>query len=237
MTNTQTQDLTALVRGEFATKGSAVSIADILAALNAEPEVTTGESFKDIVPKKVKATDVQLDALDNLPRLLEELKVPSTRREVTKPEAETVNALRVAAGHLDKLVKAIYDTTREIVLNDGDVRAERLGTVDADTPRDKSGHYIVEDDNHFAVVGQDERLGRQPSEPKVAISLDLLLGLVESKKLTPRTFNGVTDEVRVVNDNKLLEAVRKDPKLAPVFAQAAVSKGGSVSVVVKRNQD
>lgn len=234
MSNTQTQDLVGLIRGEFA-KGQVASIADLLDAINSAPEIATGEVYKDVIPKKIKATDAQLDALAALPVLLEGLKVPTTRREITAPEAETINALRDAAGHLDKLSKAIYEVARTIKLNDQDVRAERTGRVDSETPRDKEGHYIIEDDGHFAVVGQDVRLEAQPKQPGVAISYDLLQGLVSDRRINARVVDKVVDYQPVVNEDKVLDAVRKDPKLAPVFAQAAVLVGGSVSVVVKRN--
>lgn len=234
MSNTQTQDLVALIRGEFA-KGHVSSIADVLDAINSAPELATGEAYKDVIPKKIKATDAQLDALVALPALLEDLKVPTSRREITAPEAETINALRDAAGHLDKLAKAIYEVARTIKLNDQDVRAERTGRVDSETPRDKEGHYIIDDDGHFAVVGQDVRLEAQPKEPGVALSYELLRGLVIDRKLASRKLDAVVDYQPVVNEAKVLEEVRKDPKLAPVLAQAAVRVGGSVSVVVKRN--
>jgi hypothetical protein len=237
--------LVPTVRGVLANPKA--SFADVLDALHAEPAYLAPK-VTHVVPKPVAVSPPQVDALEGLVEKLDSAKWPTVRRALRRSEVEDLNALFADLSEAEKLLKAVREAARTAALNHRDVVAEDKGLVSTDTPTDKDGHYLVkhpELDGLFDIHSQSEVITTKVTPPSVSVSAESVFAHVDDDHaftgegaqvaLTRGDYLAVTDQVRVVNEAKLLRRVADKPELAPLLAQTAVRKGGSLAITLGKN--
>jgi thioesterase domain-containing protein len=155
-------------------------------------------------------TDEEQEAIDTLPDFYGSV-VPTTRRELAPIElADLFNERRV----LDLVLAVVARRKEDIrtsVLNHFDVEAEKAGTVDAETPRDKDGHYILAAD--VPIPGAGVKYAWEVSQGAADISSADL-----KEALSHEDWLAVTEPVRVFDEHKAILHLKKRPQLLATLA-------------------
>lgn len=239
MTNS---NLVQTVQAALKGKGS---FADVFRALHVPQPLAPTEVPPPVLPTNVKPSEAQLDALARFPALLASYKAPKARRKLTLDERKQLNDLVPVLRELEGLAKATRESVRTTFLNHGDVVAEEKRLVDPLTsPRDKDGHYLIKDEDSFAVPGQPVKLNRKLTPPSVSITAESLHDRVVDlapgaeapvDKLTHKDYLEMTEPVRVTNMQKITAWLRKHPARALALKEAAQFSGGSVAITESKN--
>jgi hypothetical protein len=184
-------------------------------------------------PKPAKPFVLTADeegAIEDFVALTGEVSWPAVRRELTATERDRLLAFYVKYQAASKAVERAKAAIRTTTFNHLDVQAEKAGVANPEeTPRDKDGHYLLP--GEIAVEGQDFRMTREVTDPAVDLNADDLKALVELGALPHETYLALTAQVRVVDEAKVMEAVRKDPQLLTTLSHATrVVRRGSGSL-------
>lgn len=213
-----------------------LALTDVLAVLHVEAadlDVQV-EPSKD-GPQPVKASEPQRDALGVVADLLAEYKWPTKRRSLTAAEQRVTIELVESVKAAKKLIDDADTALREVVLNHGDVVAEKTGKVNDKTPRDKKGHYLIGDEDGIAVPGLATKVWRKLTAQKYVLKVGDVNDLVKERKLTPSERKAVIKLVEQVDEDAVLALVSRKPHLAEVFAGIIRRTGGSVAMTLGRN--
>lgn len=184
-------------------------------------------------PKPAKPFVLTADeegAIEDFVALTDEVSWPAVRRELTATERDRLLAFYVKYQAASKAVERAKAAIRTTTFNHLDVQAEKAGVASPEeTPRDKDGHYLLP--GEIAVEDQDFRMTREVTDPVVDLNADDLKALVELRALRHKTYLALTTQVRVVDEAKVMEAVRKDPQLLTTLSHATrVTRKGSGSL-------
>lgn len=220
--------------------------AAVFRALHTPQALTVAELPKPELPKVVNVNDVQAAALAAFPALVNAYKAPTARRKLTKPEREQLNELVPVLRVVEALTKTVRESVRVTFLNHGDVVAEGERTVDPSvTARDGKGHYLIADEDDFAIQGVKVKLNRKLTPPSVGLSSDALQALVvdidpgqavPNDKLTHKDYLAMTRPARVLDMDLVTEWVRKNPERMEALQSAAQFTGGSVALTEAKNE-
>lgn len=169
-------------------------------------------------------------ALDDFKFLMNEMAWPAGRKSLTATQQDRLLAFYTTTHSAAKALKRAQETIRTTFFNHLDVLAEQAGVATPDeTPRDKAGHYLLA--GEIVVEGKEFRMTREVTEPAVDLNAEDLKALVELGALPHETFLALTTQVRVVDEAKVMEAVRKDPSLLKTLSHATrVTRAGSGSL-------
>jgi hypothetical protein len=184
-------------------------------------------------PKPAKPFSLTADeegAIENFVAFTSEVSWPAARRELTATERDRLLSFYTEYQAASKAVERAKEAIRTTFFNHLDVQAEKAGVATPEeTPRDKSGHYLLP--GEIAVEGHDFRMTREVKDPAVDLNAEDLKALVELGALPHETFLALTAQVRVVDEAKVMEAVRKDPTLLTTLSHATrVTRAGSGSL-------
>lgn len=213
------------------------SLVDLLDALNMDaPDLDAQAEISKGAPKGVAPTDEQRVALRRLASMLDGYEWPKSRRELTVAEkaalTELVQTVKDAKSLVDKAEKQL----REVVLNHGDVAAERTGKVTADTPRDKGGHYLIADEHGLSLKDRAVKVWRKLTSPRMVILPGDVADQVTNGNLSKAEAKQVIKMVPVFDEDGMLALIAQKPALAEVFAGIARKTGGSVAMTLGSNQ-
>lgn len=182
-------------------------------------------------PAKPLAFSVEEEAaLSDITFRMDEMAWPVSRRELTATQQDRLLAFYNTTHLAAKALERAKETIRTAFFNHLDVQAEAAGVAKPDeTPRDKNGHYLLP--GEIAVEGQEFRMTREVTDPSVDLNAEDLKALVDLGALPHETFLALTTQVRVVDEDKVMAAVRKDPALLATLSHATrVTRRGSGSL-------
>lgn len=194
--------------------------------------------------KPVVATADELIALRSLAELANQFVWPEERRELTASEQSRLIGLLSNYQRSKKYLDRLNEAMRTTAFLHLDAQAEANGTAKPDeTPRDKDGFYLLE--GEIAVEGRATKIKRQVTDPSVDLSEEMLRELVVNDELdaielgdagiTHEQYLALTRRVRVVDEGKVMEAVREDPTLLVALAHASrVTRRGSVAMYERK---
>lgn len=224
------------------------TVSDVRKAL-AKPKATVGDVLKAARPEayKLELAETPLpqdpglneeawDAIEQVAGLLGALELPDRRRQMTKGEREEITRV------YEKLQKAMEGLTRSrdqikiAAFNHADAEAAAQGKITAETQFTREGWAIVEDKTSMAVEGLDKKLTREVSGGKVTLPLENLQLLVEDEKIAPQDFYAMTRQIRVVDEDRVLAWLRKNPEKAEVLAEATEIGKSTASFWLRDNK-
>jgi hypothetical protein len=191
------------------------------------------DAAPNTTPKPAKPfvlTAEEESAIEDFVAQTNEVSWPAARRELSATERDRLLSFYVTYQTASKAVERAKAAIRTTFFNHLDVQAEKAGLANPEeTPRDKAGHYLLPGD--LAIEGHDYRMTREVSEPTVDLNADDLKALVDMGALPHETYLALTTQVRVVDEAKVMEAVRKDNTLLATLSHATrVTRAGSVSL-------
>lgn len=200
-------------------KGS-IKLDDLVRRLVPEPKsdrASTKLPLPTTIPEKARA------ALARLPEVFGRI-VPTERRKLDPVEITALCEERETLDTVERLAKNRKEDLRTTVLNHFDVLAEEGGRVDDTTPRDKDGHYILGHDQ--SVDGMDFRFTFEVKEGSAGIVTDemkwrMLAEDPDVPEFTHQDYLDVTDQVRVVNEHKVMLKLQKRPELVRLLPRVA----------------
>lgn len=177
------------------------------------------------VPKVPEAPAISKDqafALQKLTSIFGAV-APTTARALEEMEVERLMDERLTLDQIADLVGNRKDDIRTIILNHID------STTEEDVPLDKDGHKL-----RATKVGSYEgkTFSWEVREGSGTIDAARLQELDEAGEIDHEDFLAITEPVRVVNETKLMTALKKKPELLEVLGKAVTKKNpvGSMNV-------
>lgn len=203
-----------------------VTMVDLLKILRPDP-VNASIPAERIPPPATISAD-QRKALERLVEVFGQI-VPTERRTLWSAEVSSLLEEKAALAAITKMSKDRTEGIRTTVYNHLDVEAEGEPFDLSDTPRDKDGHYILK--GEVSGTGdQGKRFTREIREGAPSLDLVELKALADSEdfpEFTHQTYLSMTTQTRVVDEAKIMLALKKNPSLVKVIAAASVP--GSVT--------
>ena len=218
----QTTPATALIR-QGILDGS-ITLADILRKVEAaKPASAPAERRPVPLPKVI--TRAQQEALATLPSVYGKV-TPDESRILTSEEIKALYVERKTLDQAAKLAKARTEDIRTIVLN-------HLDEINEDRAEefDKDGHVLIADT--VAVPGENEVFSWEIREGSPSLSAESLAALDAAGEIDHDLYLSLTDQVRVINEQKVLLALQKNPEVVLDIldrASSAGSKTGAFNV-------
>lgn len=178
-----------------------------------EPERPVGDVKVVPVPKGT------VEAISRLNSVLKTVKLPSERRRLTKAEQTKLISLGSDAKLVEKTLKTAIQSVKTAFYNHLDVGLETDNDVDG-LPVDPAGHYLVA--GSMEVPGTGKKIVRQLNSGQAQITEAGLKSLYEKGQITREQYRNTTkhvDSPRVVDEDGLLEEIKRDPNLMAALAQ------------------
>lgn len=217
---------------------TAKSWADVVrAAIAAETKATEAAPVVETpLPKPLVLSAAEQAALEAFAGQAANLMVPPNRRMMTMDELRQVNQFLATTKVVAKVVKrATEDTIKPAFHNHFDIVAERNGVADPKTtPRHpKSGHYLLEDKKSGKVDGLPASAEREVRGGSVSLTVEGLQKLEEEGVIDRMTFLSLTSQVRVVDEDKVMAAVRKNPGLVEKLRKATSVSDPTIALTIR----
>jgi hypothetical protein len=228
-----TESLTAVLGKSLTEKirEGKVSLADVVKVLVPEAPTEALEEYK--IPLPATITAKAKAALEKLPEVYGGV-VPTERRKLTDEELTALLAERDVCDTIKKLVEARKDSgIRTSILNHMDVVLEETLTEEQlkALERDKDGHYYSS--AQVTVPESDQVFSWEVSPGTATLSPQKLKELDAAGEIDHKLYLEITEPVRVVNEQRLLLAMSKDPETVLALVKAAskpAKKKGSLYV-------
>lgn len=208
---------------EGLTEGEIVTFEKLLEVLSPREVI---EQPPAAAPLARVITEKQQDAIDRVAKVFGSV-VPTERRELAEKEVAKVIEERLTLDELKKLAESRTEDIRTIICNHLDVVAEKDGSADGSL-RDGRGHYVLVGD--VRAKGVEKRFSRELRHNKPVLSEPMLRELELAGELSHEDYLALTTQTRVVDENKVMMAVKKNPELVKVLAKA--TKPGSTSTAL-----
>jgi hypothetical protein len=183
-------------------------------------EVATGPPLPAVI------SPAQRDALHRL-ELIYGSVCPAEVRELTTDELDQLMDERLTIDEIATLVESRKSDIRTIVLNHVDAE----NADDEATPRDKEGHILKA--SKTQPTQQKKVFSWEVSNRGGTIDVAALKELDESGELAHEDYLAMTEQIRVVNEGRVLELLKKKPELLDTLAKA-VSKTSQVGSLYVR---
>ena len=206
-------------------RAGTIKLADVVAKVG-PPSEAIEKPVKLPVPAAI--TSAQTSALEKLSKVFGKV-VPKTKRVLTRPEIKDLYEERVTLDSIEKMAKKRKEDIRISVVNHFDTNA-----LAEDLPTDKEGHVLVA--NTVAVDDTDQAFSWEIREGVPSFSPSLLKDLDEKKEIDHDLYLRLTDQVRVVNEQKVMIELAKDPDTILDLIRKASEAGTPVGSLYVRNQ-
>lgn len=215
-----TPELEAATKAVLAQVASGkISLTDVLKAL--VPDHNDRLPAPANVPLPAKITEKQKKALERLTEVYGKV-VPTERRALQPTEIEALGHERETLDEIAKMAKARIENIRTTVYNHLDVEVEAedaLWVSDAEAPlRDDKGFYIRS--GEVTTPDLDGRFTREEREGSPTVTVEGLQAAKEAGFLSHAEFLACTRQVRLVDENGIIDAIRKNPAVLRALAQA-----------------
>lgn len=234
---TETTELSPLIKqGQIALRDGA-SLAAIAAAMLVEmPEVEALPPAVPTVPEPVELTPEVKEALEQMAEVFAAVQ-PTERRRLSDTEVAALYIERDVVKKVGEVLAGREENIKEYVRNHFDIVAEETGRVDANTPRDNKGHYVVAEKGkpeRLPIAGTNQAFSREFRTGKASVDGSRLLDMYEAGEISREDYLAFTREVRAFDEEKALKAINDDPKRLEILARLAVPGSPTTSLFVRK---
>lgn len=209
------------------------TVTDVLNAAKPQKDLVT--LAETPIPQSAALNEDAEEAVSKVAKLLSELDLPDRRRMLTKDELETLTRTYIEWDKASKGLDRSRDQIKAAIFNHFDAVAAHDGKIDLDTQHTKEGWAIVEDKASAAVPGLDFKLTREVAGGKTELDLDRLRDLVEDEIISQEDFLALTRQIRVVDENRALEWLRKNPERAHLLLEGTKTGSARASMYLRKN--
>lgn len=206
-------------------EGEVISIDDLKALVAPKPEPLEAAAA---IPLPAVITSAQREALRRLPEVFGSV-VPTERRKLEPSEVALLVDEHSTLKVVEKMASGRIADIRLSVLNhvDADIIESKSEGEYGDDKRDKDGHFVRKGRIH-ATPGSDE-FSVEPRKGAVTISPTKLAEILDHSD-----WLAVTRPERVVDENKLMLHLRKNPHLVEAIAAATETGRPSNTLYVRK---
>lgn len=233
MADSPSTEIDVLVKAgtDLLTTNTSVSLVDLLKALS-PAQVSASPPAKVPAPRKI--TDKQREAIERMPKVYGQV-VPTERRALTEQEISTLLNERTTLDEVKKAAEARLKDITLIAHNHLDVEVDALPKKErSGFLLDKDGHYIVA--GRFSTEDTDVEFSRETRENAPSLPLSALESLEQAGQIDHKTFLAMTSQVRVVDEAKVMAAIKKDPTLLAKVASVTIPGTKGTSMYVRTKQ-
>jgi hypothetical protein len=213
-----------------------VTVAEVLT--HATDEVAKREVFavQTPVPQDPALPEKAQTAVRSVSDVLAELTLPENHRQLSPAELErTIQALEQVKDSLAGLKRA-EEQIKTALFNHFDDVARQSGKITDKTPLTKHGWAAVEDKDSGAVEGLDKKAVREVSGGKPYLTEADLARMVADGVIDHTDYLSMTQQVRRVDENDVLEWIRKNPTRAADLARGASTTQITASLHLRTNR-
>jgi hypothetical protein len=213
-----------------------LNLSDVLARLATIQPIDPDKPVKTASVVELVTGELML-AIEEIPKVFGKVKPPASRRLLNNTE---LAKLRIEKIQIDTAMKALTARKNEIhtmVSVHFDVVAEEHKKIDPEkTPKSAKGHYLI------ASPGNPERADikdglkhftREKAKDTVEWSMDALLDLLESGKITRAEFRAITSTQHVIDLDKIKRVLTLKNKMAryqEIVSKISTVKHGTLSI-------
>jgi len=195
-------------------KGATVRLDDVVAIVGPPAEIA---EVPVKLPEVSKITPGQTEAIAHLPKVFGKV-VPTTKRELTAKEIQKLYDERKTLDTIEKMAKTRKADIRTAVVNHFDSE----GPQEPHGPIDKEGHFLV--GNSVAIEDTDQAFTWEVREGTPTFSEGLLKELDEKGEIEHDLYLRLTDQVRVVSEDKVMKELANDPDgMLEIIRRASVA--------------
>lgn len=191
------------------------------------------------LPLPAVITDEQRAALERFTEVFGSV-VPTERRALTEAEGDALLHERAVIVEVKKLAESREADIKTTVHNAMDVDFEATFDPDADLPegvyRNKDGHYVVEGEVHG---GGDTAFRRGVRAGKDVLDVAALQALADDPDepcITHAEYLAMTTQTRVVDENKVMLALKSKPHLIEAIRRATVTNPPTAAITVGKRK-
>lgn len=225
------EELDALVRqAVLAVQEGKVGFGDVLQVLAPKPQI---EPVPETLPIPKSITEDQNRAIDRIREVFGKV-IPTVRRTLAPDEVTKLLDEKETLDQLKKMAESRHEDIRTTIFNHLDVEAEETGIPEG-TFKGRSGHWVMGGE----VRGESDspsKFTREVRHTAPSLNLGMLEALVDDPdvEFDRKDFLAMTDQVRVVNEHKVMIALKKNPKLIHAIAQAINPGSRTASLNVRK---
>lgn len=225
-------ELDTLVKSavEQVNKGS-LSMSDLLKALAPHPAEVVAPAE---APVPVAITDEQRKAIDKVAEVFGKV-VPTERRTLQPAEVTSLVEEKETLDALKKMAEARQESLRTTIFNHLDIEVEEAGGAE-DADRDSRGHYAVKGEVQ-GTPGTAKKFTREVRQNAPTLDAEALKALAEDPEFegfTHEDYLAMTTQTRVVDENKVMLALKKNPSLVHAVAQATRPGNKTTSMFLRK---
>lgn len=177
--------------------------------------------------------------------------VPDTRRTLAVPEVSALIEERLVLDEISELAEKRKDGIRTAVCNHLDCKIEEeaetlraAGETAELPPRDGKGHYVKP--GKVGAPGQPKQFSREVRSGAVSVDVDLLRALADDPALqeglaeagvdfTHEDYLAMTRPVRVLDEAKVMIALRSNPSLVHAIRLATKAAPATAAVSMRKS--
>lgn len=210
-------------------KGS-ITLKDVLSVLAPGRE---SADVPAVLPVPSQITEAQHKAVERVGKVFGKV-VPTERRVLTSVEVASLVDEKQTLDEIKKMAVGRQENIRITIFNHLDVEAEGAGK-NRDALRDNHGFYILGGE----VRGEPDtpkKFTREVRDSAPSLNTEALKNLADDPEVdfTHQDYLKMTTQVRVVDENKVLLAMKKDPRLILAISNA-INPGKKISSMNLRN--
>lgn len=213
--------------GELQKRLTDISYSDLISAIAPKPLALPAPAQ---APLPAEITPKQKAALEKLPKVFGKV-VPTERRALEPIEVGKLLDEREVLDEIATMAEKRKGGIRTTICNHLDVTAENDGKVEHDEDGniknvlfDKDGHYLL--GGEARAPKHEKMFRRELRSNSPTLSEGILKELADDPDIdfiSHRDFLDMTSQVRVLDENKVMLALRKNPKLLMAIARATTS--------------
>jgi len=219
-TSTLASFVTPELKAKLAT--GKITLAELTKFLARSEEVVVSAK----VPLPVAITPKQKEALERL-ELLFGIIAPEEVRELTQFEQDCLMDERLTIDEIADMIESRKADIRTIVLNHIDAE----NAQDTEYPRDKNGHILKA---AKLPPSSGQTFSWEVANRGGTLDVTALKALDEVGEIDHDDYLAMTDQVRVVNEAKVMELLKKKPELINKLGAAVTKKSQVGSLYVRK---
>jgi hypothetical protein len=213
--------------------GRIVKLSDLTAALAKPAE---RPKAPEVIPLPSLITPAQREALSLLPVVYGGV-VPTEKRQLTPTELAQLLVERATLDTIGAMAEARKADIRTTVVNHFDKKLEASDAVTDETWVDREGHYVVAAKEPVMGTTQSWSWEERPaSAPNLTELMLKDLANDPESGFSKEDYLACTAQVRVVDENKLMLHLKKNPQLAHIFAKVLPASGAKTGALYVRGK-
>lgn len=211
----------------------AIDFNDLLRVL--APATYSGTSIEP-VPAVAQITNRQREALERLPQVFGQV-VPQERRTLQPAEVSALVEEKETLAELKKLYESRQEGIRHTIFNHLDLEVEAaLGEGQEPPPRCKDGHYAAKGEVR-ATPTAGKKFTREVRTGQPVLDVDELRRVVDDPEVEfdHDDFLEMTTQTRVVDENKVMLALKRNPNLIHAVRRATKMGDPTAALYLRNN--